>query len=87
VKRHTGTRRATGQVELKDERVARPCLEVEDIVPWLKTILKREGCAGDVHAVRLAGEASLFARGVPVHPNVCAVHQAGRTFPAYCSPA
>jgi hypothetical protein len=29
--------------------------KVEDIVPWLKTILKREGCAGDVHAVRLAG--------------------------------
>ena len=29
--------------------------KVEDIVPWLKTILKREGCAGDIHAVRLAG--------------------------------
>ncbi len=29
--------------------------KVEHIVPWLKTILKREGCAGDVHAVRLAG--------------------------------
>jgi hypothetical protein len=32
--------------------------KVEDIVPWLKTILKREGCAGDVHAVRLAGGGS-----------------------------
>ena len=29
--------------------------KVEHIVPWLKTILKREGCANDIHAVRLAG--------------------------------
>ena len=29
--------------------------KVEHIVPWLKTILRREGCANDVHAVRLAG--------------------------------
>ena len=31
--------------------------KVEDIVPWLKTILKRSGCAEDIHAVRLAGGA------------------------------
>ena len=29
--------------------------KVEHIVPWLKTILRREGCADDIHAVRLAG--------------------------------
>ena len=29
--------------------------KVEHIVPWLKTILRREGCAEDVLAVRLAG--------------------------------
>lgn len=29
--------------------------KVEHIVPWLKTILRREGCADEVHAVRLAG--------------------------------